>query len=251
MLMVFLFSPAKQMRAYHIHSRSNLNFKKETIFLMKELKKWSVDKIMTQMKLSINKAKETHHLINAWGKKSNKINGAPAIFGYIGEAYKTLDAANLQSHELQFLKEHLIILSALYGALNPMDCIEPYRLEMAQSGLLPKGTSLYSFWKKPLNDFLVQYLKTNQKIVNLASSEYSNVLVDSSLIQRMITPSFLEYKNGQLKTISVFSKQGRGAMLKWCAQQKIQEPEEIKKFDLLGYRFNSEISSDTSWCFTR
>ncbi len=249
--MVFLFSPAKQMRAYHLQSSLNLKFKKESFFLMKELKKWSVEKIMTQMKLSVQKAEETHQIISAWGKQSNKINGAPAIFSYIGEAYKSLDAANLQQHELQYLQERLIILSALYGALNPMDGVQPYRLEMAQSGLLTKGTSLYSFWKKPLNVYMHKYLKSNQKIVNLASSEYSNVIVDSSLNERMITPSFLENKNGQLKTISVFSKQGRGAMLKWCAQQQIHETEEIKKFDLLGYRFNAEISSDTSWCFTR
>ena len=248
--MILLMSPAKMMRSHDAQSRHDRAFIKETRYLSGLLKKWSVNDLQTHMKLSKEKAHQTHEMLKNWGKKTNQVNGAPALYAYIGEAYKSLDADSLNLDELIYLKESLYILSGLYGVLRADDFIEPYRLEMAQRGLLPTGISLYAYWEKAVNTYF-HLIYENQALINLASSEYSAVIQDGVLRSKMITPTFFELKNGQLKAISVFSKQARGAMIRWCASNQVKDPEKIKHFDLLGYRFSKELSNATEWVFVR
>ncbi len=68
----------------------------------------------------------------------------PALFAYQGLAFQHLSANALGQKELDYLEEHLCILSAMYGVLKPMDAVVSYRLEM--QAFLPSG-SLYSYWK--------------------------------------------------------------------------------------------------------
>ena len=139
----------------------------------------------------------------------------------------------------------------MYGVLSAQTRVEPYRLEMAQAAVLPENQSLYSFWKKPIRDFLNKTLSKEDCIINLASAEYSKVVEDPKLLARMITPQFLELNNGKPKAVSVFSKQARGTMLRWCAQLQLKEPEQLKSFDLLGYHFDAARSTSNDWIFIR
>ncbi|MFM7643638.1 MAG: YaaA family protein [Sphingomonadales bacterium] len=249
--MIFLLSPAKLMRSHTSPSIPKLVLKKESFILMKHLRLWSLPQVQQRMKLSEDKAIESFRAIQNWGKKANERQSAPALFAYIGEAFKALDADSMNPIELDYLQEKLCILSGLYGVLSAQTRVEPYRLEMAQAGLLPDGQSLYSFWKKPIRDFLNKTLSKEEFIINLASAEYSKVVEDPKLRARMITPQFLELNNGKPKAVSVFSKQARGTMLRWCAQIQLQDSEQLKSFDLLGYRFDEAGSTTNEWVFIR
>lgn len=249
--MIFLLSPAKLMRPYNATAAAQLAFKKETNLVIKQLKKWSLKEVQLRMKLSADKALEAYNYIQNWGKKVNESQSAPALYAYIGEAFKALDAENLQENALVYLQENLYILSGLYGVLSAQTRVEPYRLEMAQAAVLPENQSLYSFWKKPIRDFLNKTLSKEDCIINLASAEYSKVVEDPKLLARMITPQFLELNNGKPKAVSVFSKQARGTMLRWCAQLQLKEPEQLKSFDLLGYHFDAARSTTNDWIFIR
>lgn len=249
--MIFLLSPAKLMRPYNATAAAQLVFKKETNLVIKQLKKWSIKEVQLRMKLSADKALEAYNYIQNWGKKVNESQSAPALYAYIGEAFKALDAENLQENALVYLQENLYILSGLYGVLSAQTRVEPYRLEMAQAAVLPENQSLYSFWKKPIRDFLNKTLSKEDCIINLASAEYSKVVEDPKLLARMITPQFLELNNGKPKAVSVFSKQARGTMLRWCAQLQLKEPEQLKSFDLLGYHFDAARSTSNDWIFIR
>lgn len=249
--MIILLSPAKLMRPYNATAAAQLAFKKETNLVIKQLKKWSLKEVQLRMKLSADKALEAYNYIQNWGKKGNESQSAPALYAYIGEAFKALDAENLQENELVYLQENLYILSGLYGVLSAQTRVEPYRLEMAQAAVLPENQSLYSFWKKPIRDFLNKTLSKEDCIINLASAEYSKVVEDPKLLARMITPQFLELNNGKPKAVSVFSKQARGTMLRWCAQLQLKEPEQLKSFDLLGYHFDEARSTSNDWIFIR
>jgi cytoplasmic iron level regulating protein YaaA (DUF328/UPF0246 family) len=249
--MKILLSPAKLMRSFPQDSNASSRFQKERKELMSVLKSWSVAEFKSQMKLSEEKAMETLALTQKWGSKSNKVNGAPALFAYIGEAFKALNAAQLAPHELVYLQENLLILSGLYGILRPEDNVEPYRLEMAQRGVAPAGQSLYTFWRAPIEKYLFKELQKGEQILNLASSEYSDLLQDQRLRARLITPHFFELKNGQLKSVSVFSKQARGTMARWCAKRNTGEPLEVKDFKDLGYQYSSEKSGANDLVFIR
>lgn len=249
--MKILLSPAKLQRAYPGNSQGSLLFKKETKILIQGLQQWTVSDVAERMNLSNEKALETFQFFQSWGKKVNQTHTAPALFAYIGEAFKALAAEELSPQALAYLQENLLILSGLYGLLRPNDLIEPYRLEMAQRGAAPQGQSLYAFWRAPIEKNLLKQLDKGEMILNLASTEYSAVVQDLRLRKRFITPHFVEQKNGQLKTVSVFSKQARGTMASWCAARLLTEVHEVKSFAEMGYAFSEAHSDDGNWYFIR
>jgi cytoplasmic iron level regulating protein YaaA (DUF328/UPF0246 family) len=204
------------------------------------------------MGLSKDKAKETQALMKNWLVELGNASPTPAIFAYIGEAFKALDAMTLDSEAQLYLNEHVYILSGLYGLLSANDGVLPYRLEMAQKLAITKNQqSLYAFWRPQVEAFLTSHLDANEPILNLASSEYSDLIQDQKLVNRMLTPVFKENKGGKLQSVSVFSKQARGTMARWCAIEKISEPQQIKDFKLMGYAFQAELSDDKNYFFVR
>ncbi len=249
--MKIILSPAKLMRPHQVPFTGKPIYLKEAKALMKNLKVWSAKELSTRMKLSETKAKETYQIIQSWGAKKNQVNTSPALFAYIGEAFKALDADTCSQDELSYLQRHLFILSGNYGILKPLDRIEMYRLEMAQRGVASEGLSLYEFWRIKVENYMSKALAKEEFLLNLASSEYSDLIQAPKLRSRMVTPQFFEEKNGQLKAVSVFSKQARGTMARWCAQNSIDNPEEIKNFTALGYTFVAAQSSTTDWIFIR
>ena len=124
-------------------------------------------------------------------------------------------------------------------------------MEMAQRGVAPEGVSLYEFWRIKVENYMSKALAKEELLLNLASSEYSDLIQAPKLRSRMVTPQFFEANNGQLKAVSVFSKQARGTMARWCAQNAIDNAEEIKNFTGLGYTFVAAQSSTTDWVFIR
>ena len=249
--MKLILSPAKLMRSHQVLSNGTPVLLKEAKVLMQQLKAWSVQDLSKHMKLSELKAQETHQLIQNWGSKKNLVHASPALFAYIGEAFKALDAAACSDVELAYLQNNLLILSGIYGVLKPLDQIEIYRLEMAQRGVAPDGRSLYEFWRLKVENYLLKALAKEEYLLNLASSEYSDLIQSPKLRLRMVTPHFFEEKSGQLKAVSVFSKQARGTMARWCATNDITDPKAIQAFTELGYRFVAEKSSENDWIFIR
>lgn len=249
--MKLILSPAKLMRPHQVPSIDKPAHLKEAKLLMQNLKAWSVKELSTRMKLSEVKAEETYEIIQKWGIKKKQVSTSPALYAYIGEAFKALDADTCSQNELAYLQHNLFILSGIYGILKPFDQIEMYRLEMAQRGVAPEGASLYDFWRLKVEKQLLKALSKDECLLNLASSEYSDLIQAPKLRSRMITPYFFEEKSGQLKSVSVFSKQARGTMARWCATNEIAEPSEIQKFTELGYHFVAEKSSATDLIFIR
>ena len=116
-----------------------------------------------------------------------------------------------------------------------------------------KGKSLYEFWgdllSKELNDHAS---KVNSKfLVNCASNEYFNAIDTTVLSLKVVTPVFLENKNGQSKVISFFAKKARGAMARFIIEQKVTSPDGLKDFDTGGYKFQNKESSDGKMMFAR
>ncbi len=72
----------------------------------------------------------------------------PAILSYEGIQYQYMAPDVFSREALDFIQDHLRILSGFYGVLKPFDGVTPYRLEMqAKVGRFgfPEAT-LYDFW---------------------------------------------------------------------------------------------------------
>ena len=66
-------------------------------------------------------------------------NLTPAILAYQGIQYRYMAPGVFTEEELEYVEEHLRILSGFYGVLRPFDGVTPYRLEM-QAKISEKGT---------------------------------------------------------------------------------------------------------------
>ena len=160
---------------------------------------------------------------------------------------------DLKQNDLDFAQKHLRILSGLYGLLRPLDEIEPYRLEMGSKLKGAYGSSLYDYWGNKISENLNKHAKTigSKVLVNCASNEYFNAINLDSLSLKVITPIFMERKNGKEKIISFYAKNARGAMARFIIQNRLQSEESLKKFDLDGYKYNAEKSSESKPVFIR
>src|SRR5690606_30995240 len=178
-------------------------------------------------------------------------NARPAVYAFNGDVYTVLDAYTIPSNKLDKLQEQLRLLSGLYGVLKPLDVIDTYRVEMGTNLTIGKAKNLYDFWKKTVTESLNNELSENELFINLASKEYSDVIDFKTLKGIHITPEFKDYKDGKLKIISFFAKKARGLMARYIIDHQIMDVEDIKAFDIDGYRYDENLSTSTQWVFTR
>lgn len=180
-------------------------------------------------------------------------NKKPAIYLFDGDVYTGLDAYSLNHDEILYLNQHLGILSGLYGILKPLDNMLPYRLEMGTKLKTPHADDLYSYWGDEITDIINHNIKNSGSdvLINLASNEYFKAINNAKIKADIITPKFLDQKNGQYKIISFYAKKARGMMMNFCAKNQITNPDELKNFDMDGYYFDEKASSDDEWVFKR
>ena len=173
----------------------------------------------------------------------------PAILSYEGIAYQYMAPAVFEDGHFDYIQEHLRILSAFYGSLKPMDGVTPYRLEMQAKARIENTKNLYEYW----GELLYKDVRDESGIIiNLASKEYSKCIEKYlSSEDTYITIIFCELSNGKLVTKGTYAKMARGEMVRFMAENGIENHEEIKGFNRLGYVFRDDLSSETEYVFER
>ena len=135
-------------------------------------------------------------------------NLTPAVLSYEGIQYRYMAPSVMETTHLDYLREHLRILSGFYGLLRPFDGVTPYRLEMQAKLAVDGCRDLYQFW----GDRLARQLASETDVVlNLASKEYSKA-VEAHLPKtvQFITCVFGELKDGKVIEKSTKCKMARG-----------------------------------------
>ena len=176
-------------------------------------------------------------------------NLTPAVFAYDGLQYQHIAPNVLDEAALDYLQKNLKILSGFYGILRAFDGVVPYRLEM-QARLACDGyKNLYAFWNSLLYDELT---KEDGELLNLASKEYSKAVepfVKNGV--RFVTCVFGTYVKGKLKVKATEAKMARGEMVRLCAENNVQFVDEVKAYNVRGYVFNEELSSENEFVFVK
>lgn len=179
-------------------------------------------------------------------------DGMAAAYAFAGDVYRGLDARSLTAQDMGYAQDHLRLLSGLYGVLRPLDAIEPYRLEMGTRLKTDRGETLYAFWGARIAEQLNADLGAGDGvIVNLASKEYFSAVDRKTLNARIITPAFKDVKDGKARVLFMYAKRARGLMARWIIENRIDAPDALKAFDVEGYRFDAEASSESDWVFQR
>lgn len=213
-------------------------------------KKLSVSELRDLMKISEDLAKLNRERFQGFAKESTEQNSKQAMLAFAGDTYVGLDAESMNADEQTYAQDHLRILSGLYGLLRPMDRIQPYRLEMGSRLANKEGPSLYAYWGTKLAKAMDD-ASGGALVVNCASTEYFKAANQKAMKSAVITPSFKENRDGELKMIGFFAKKARGAMARYMIANRVDTLDGLKDFDVDGYKFQPKLSDETNLTFTR
>ncbi len=201
--------------------------------------------LMTSMKLSRPMAAKTHHLISQWSDDPTR--QSVAIDTFLGDIYSGLQVATFTTEDRQYANRHLLILSGLYGGLRALDSIMPYRLEMGYRLPDEPYRNLVTFW----GDSIAGLVPAGDIIINLSAVEYTDaVLPHLPADTTVVSPRFmtLSPKTGEPAFVTVHAKIARGACAHWLIKQRAS-PDDLHKFDELGYHFDPATSTPTEPVF--
>ncbi len=171
-------------------------------------------------------------------------NARPAVYAFAGDVYIGLDVYTLTEDKIERMQNSLRILSGMYGVLNPLDLMQPYRLEMGTQLKINRKKNLYEFWGSTITNALNNELEEGELFVNLASQEYFKVIQASKLNVPVISPIFKDYKKGKLKIISFFAKKARGSMARYLIDENVETLEGVKGFITDGYGYSEEFTQN-------
>jgi uncharacterized protein len=265
-----LLSPAKSLnyaplavQASHLTALPHTlpHFVQQTPKLVAAARKLSAKKLASLMDISDDLAKLNVARFKAWQPDytaaNTNGNAKQAILAFDGDVYTGLQASTLSIDDLNWAQEHLGLLSGLYGVLRPLDWMQPYRLEMGSALPTKDAKNLYGFWGTQITEHLNERLAAltsdidKNVIINLASQEYFKSVKVDALKARVLECVFEDFKNGKFKVISFFAKQARGLMARYIILHRITTPAKLKKFDLAGYAYAAEASTEDRLVFRR
>lgn len=246
--MKIIISPAKKMKINNtfLESRRMPIFLKEAGFLVERLK--SLDYLSLKKVLLANDkiSSENYEL---YQKMNLKTNLSPAILCFDGIQYTSMGANVFTEEQYEYLDQHLYILSGLYGVVKALDGICPYRLEMQAKLLDEKKKGLYEFWSDKIYQTI---FKESEPVLNLCSAEYKkNIYRYLKKEDSLVDVFFYEFDGINYIEKAVYVKQARGTMVRFLAENRINDIEDVKQFNLLGYFYDDVLSSENKLVFVR
>ncbi|MFN3231450.1 MAG: peroxide stress protein YaaA [Alphaproteobacteria bacterium] len=224
-------------------------FAEDAAKLAKSAKRLSRRKLGEMMDISPKLADLTYQRFQQFDPDPDPRGAKPAIHAFKGDTYIGLDAGSISPEDLTYAQEHVRILSGLYGLLRPLDRIQPYRLEMHVGLKTRRGKDLYAAWGERLAEKLNE--TETDVIVNLASAEYWKAARADLLKADVITPNFLEVKDGVAKAQSFALKRARGMLTRFIVENRISNPDDLKNFSETGYTFMPDLSTPERPVFHR
>ncbi len=139
-----------------------------------------------------------------------------AVLRYSGIGYEYLDYKTLDSDSQEYIDNHLIIFSNLFGPISPKDNIPYYKLKQGEK---IGDFAFEKYYKKEFTDILDKFLE-NSLILDLRASFY-----DKFYLPKKEYISFKFLKNG--KVLSHWAKAYRGLVTREIAINKAQNEDDL------------------------
>ena len=180
----------------------------------------------------------------------------PSILSYDGIAFKYMAPTVFEDDYFNYVQEHLRILSGFYGVLKPLDAVVPYRLEMQAKAHVAGTKNLYEYWGRTLYDEIAGNKEAGDHhrtvIVNLASKEYSMSIEEWMRPEdHFLTCVFGELEGIKIVQKGVYAKMARGDMVRFMAENQIDDPEELRGYNRMGYSYREDLSAENEYVFIK
>ena len=252
--MKILLSPAKSLDYKSELPTSKISegcFLNEAQYLNNILKEKSPKDLSDLMGISSSLGEINYQRNNSWSLPFSSKNARQSIYAFSGDVYRGLDSYTVEEDKIDFMQNSVRIISGLYGLLKPLDLIQPYRLEMGTKMPVGDNKNLYEFWRQKITTQLNSDLDENEPVLNLASNEYFKAIDRKVVKTDIYTANFKQLKNGEYKTIAIFSKKARGMMTRFIIDNNITDINDLKSFNYDDYMFHESLSKEREFIFTR
>ena len=226
-------------------------FLNEAQYLNNILKEKSPKELSELMNISSSLGELNYQRNNSWSLPFSQKNARQSIYAFSGDVYRGLDSYTVEEGKIDFMQNSVRIISGLYGLLKPLDLIQPYRLEMGTKMPVGDNKNLYEYWRQKITNQLNKELADDEPVLNLASNEYFKAIDRKVVKTNIYTANFKQLKNGEYKTIAIFSKKARGMMTRFIIDNNITDINDLKSFNYDGYMFHESLSSKNEFIFTR
>ncbi len=246
--MQIIISPAKQMRVDtdSIEAEGQPFFLEETKKLLSRLKTFDRGALRELFRTNEKITEENYLRYACMDLEKGR---TPALLSYVGLQYQYMAPQVFTVDQWEYVRTHLWILSGFYGMLRPKQGITPYRLEMQARLSVGEAKDLYAFWGDRLYKELV---REEQVVLNLASKEYSKAIEPYLKREiRYVTCVFGSLQEGKVKVKGTEAKMARGEMVRWLSKRQIEEPEDVRKFEGLGFSYCADRSGPGEYVFLK
>ena len=223
-----------------------LSHTQELVNILKHKTQRQISKLMS---LSEKLSKLNHERFQEFTTPFSLDNAKQALLAFKGDVYNGINASSLSVKDLEFAQQNVRILSGLYGVLRPLDLMQPYRLEMGTKLENTQGKNLYEYWGSGISEILNE--DEEELIVNLASNEYIKAIDKKILKAQMLDIVFKDKKNDTYKVIAIYAKRARGLMVNYIIRNRLTNTEALKEFSDEGYKYNQNLSDDSTWVYVR
>ena len=178
---------------------------------------------------------ETRSVLLKKHKELSLVTSGAAVTVYSGVLYQALDWLNLDAASVKRGQNSIVIISALFGALRPLDLIPNYKLKISTS-----------HWKVCISAALESL--DSELIIDARSSTYASVWTPPP--SKTVAVRVYEIRNGEKKVITHMSKKTRGevARLLICENRMPKTPEEV--FEIVKKNYQCELiapANGKSW----
>lgn len=249
--MLLLISPAKTMKQQHLHlAKYPPAFMTKTKAIVTEIRQKKVEELEHILHVRTPLAKKTYE---AYQKLLLDTHGYAALDAYDGVAFQAMHLQDITIKGWDYLCEHLRILSALYGIVEPISSVYPYRLEMHSPLAVNGAKQLYDFWGDDIARIALHTCKDHKEpyLINLASKEYDRVIRPYVPHDTLIDIAFYQCAQGKRTQHSTQVKKARGQMVRFMADHMMEHMDEIKGFCVDGYQFDEQNSTRNTLVFVK
>lgn len=234
--MKIIMSPSKKQQSVSYIAQSGLTAllsPNKTHVLFERLQALSEQSLKEQLNIKGKILNDTYELYQRFSATDPRLK---AIDLYKGAVFAQLSLPDYSAEEAAYMENHLCVLSAMYGLLEPSMGVWPYRLDM-QSRL--QDLNLYEYWQETVEG----YFSSVDVIINLASVEFSKLL--KNIEKKMFTVRFLEeQKDGSKKTAGIHAKKARGQMIHLMIKNKVCDTSEICEMSVADYEISESLTDE-------
>lgn len=175
-----------------------------------------------------------------------------AVATYAGPLYEGLDAGSWSSRAEERAARHMVIVSALWGALRPTDPVPPYRLHVCAR--LVGMDRLEPAWRALLPPVLADAAARRGPVVDLRSPVYQAVGRPAGLDDQTVTLRIRPAPGGPAHIGDVIAKRVRGQAASHLLSSTADPEDPLDIADILATRWSIEVGPpagrNRSWTVT-